>query len=98
MGLIKISVAWFMGAIALWFYANQSNLLDTYTLAFGMYLVLVKLVGFFGWRDYARSKGYDWKFGFLSFLPFVGPGLLVFLDDKWQEQELPKVKIRKLSW
>jgi len=97
-GLIKISIAWLMGSAALWMYANEEPLLEKYIIAFGLYLVLTKLVGFFGWRDYARSKGYGWGFGFFSFVPFLGPAFLVFLEDRWQDQELPKIAIRKYTW
>lgn len=97
-GLIKISFAWLMGSSALWFYANEPDLLQGYIVAFGMFLVVTKLIGFSGWKDYARSKGYGWGYGFFSFLPFIGPGFLVFLDDRWQEQELPKIEVKKYRW
>jgi hypothetical protein len=97
-GLIKISLAWLMGASALWLYANMEAAVDQYIVAFSLYLILTKFVGYYGWREYSISKGYKWAFGLFSYVPFIGPAFLVFLEDRWQEQEIPKNRIRKLSW
>ena len=95
---IKIAIAWFLGALAIWLWANQPDFVKNFFYVYCAFVFGVKMLGLFGWAEFAKSKGYAWATGFLSFLPIVGPGMIVFLDDRWAEQQPPKLKVRRMSW
>jgi len=95
----KILIAWPLGTFAFWLYANEPDVVRNFAVIYWAFVVSVKLLGFSGWCDFGKSKGYKWYVNMLAFIPILGPALLIFLDDKWFEQPMPKLKTaRRLVW
>jgi hypothetical protein len=93
-----IGIAWLMGAISLWAYANMEPQVQRFSALFATFLIIAKVIGFCGWRDYSKSKGYNAAYGLFSFIPVLGEMFLVFLHDRWQEQPVPKITQQKQAW
>ena len=95
---MQIGIAWLMGAISVWAYANMESQVQRFMGLFLVFLLIAKLIGFCGWRDYSKSKGYHWGYGFFSFIPFLGEAFLIFLNDRWMDQPIPALKGQKQAW
>ncbi|HEY3782579.1 MAG TPA: hypothetical protein VGL56_15965 [Fimbriimonadaceae bacterium] len=93
-----IGIAWLMGAISLWAYANMEFQVQRFSVVFAAFLIIAKLIGFCGWRDYAKSKGYHSAYGLFSFIPVLGEMFLVFMHDRWLDQPVPRIKAQKQAW
>src|SRR5579884_1081623 len=93
-----IASAWFSAALALWFYANDAFMFKRFFYLFVALLIIAKGLGTYGWAEYARSKGYSRWYGWLSFIPFLGAGLVIFLNDRWSEQHDPRLAIQRRTW
>ncbi len=95
----KIGIAWFLGAFALWLFENQHAAVLGLWYAYWGFVIAIKLLGLSGWCDLGRSKGHGWWVVLLALIPVAGPLLIVFLDDKWFEQRIPKLRVKKrMSW
>jgi hypothetical protein len=97
-GYMLIGIAWLMGAVSLWAYANMEPQVLRFSAIFATFLIVAKIIGFCGWRDYSKSKGYHGAYGLFSFIPVLGEMFLVFLNDRWQEQSIPSIKQQKQAW
>lgn len=87
-----------MGGLSIWMWENAHDSVMMFFWIFIAYLAATKLMAASGWADYARSKGYSKWYGLLSFLPVIGILALIFMPDKWFEQEAPKLPVKRLSW
>ena len=95
----KIGVAWPLGLFAFWIWANEQDVVRNFSYIYWAFVVAVKMLGYSGWVDYAKSKGYRWYVYMFGFIPVIGPAFLVFLDDKWFDQPMPKFKApQRLVW
>lgn len=95
---IKIAIAWFLGALTVWLWANQQEGVRNFWYVYWAFVGGIKLLGLIGWMDFSRSKGYSRFLGLLSFIPVLGIGTILMMDDRWNEQKAPKLKMRRMSW
>ena len=95
----KIGIAWPLGLFAFWIFANEPDIVRNFAYLYWPFVGAIKMLGYSGWCDFGKSKGYKWYTNMFGFIPVLGPILLIFLDDKWFEQPVPKLKApRRLVW
>jgi ABC-type transport system involved in cytochrome c biogenesis permease subunit len=95
---IKVAIAVVLQAFCLWLYANAADFVSTFWFVYAALILTAYITFFFGVTDYAKSKGYGWGYAFLGALNLIGLAILVFMPDRFLDQEVPKMKVRRLSW
>lgn len=94
----KVAASWLLGFLALWLYANQPQFVSRFWFVWAAVLILSESLFYSGIANLVRSKGYSKWLYWLAVLQAVGLVAALFLPDKWQEQEIPKLNLKNLNW